>query len=78
LEIQIEFIKPDKIAMAAPYTPLLGGLGIRVLLKAITGEKVPRDAVTPDLPMITKNKENIFGIETISVDEWIPYSYGRK
>jgi ABC-type sugar transport system substrate-binding protein len=73
----LKAIKSDKIAMTAPYTPLLGGLGVRVLLKAITGEKVPRDVVTPDLPMITKTKENIFGIETITVDEWIPYSYGR-
>jgi len=71
-------IKSDKLAMTAPYTPLLGALGIRVLLKIITGEKVPKDLVTPDLPMITKTKENIFGVETISVDEWIPYSYGRK
>jgi len=64
--------------MTSPYTPLLGGSGVRVLLKAITGAKVPRDVVTPDLPMITKHKENVFGIETISVDEWIPYSYGRN
>lgn len=74
----LKAIKSDKIAMTAPYTPLLGGLGMRVLLKVIAEENVPRDVVTPDLPMITKNKENIFGIETISVDEWIPYSYGRK
>jgi len=71
-------IQDDKIAMTAPYTPLLGALGMRVLLKIISGEKVPQDVITPDLPMITKEKENIFGIETIDVKEWTPYSYGRN
>jgi len=71
-------IQDDKIAMTAPYTPLLGALGMRVLLKIISGEKVPQDVITPDLPMITREKENIFGIETIAVKEWKPYSYGRN
>ncbi|MGL1893679.1 MAG: sugar ABC transporter substrate-binding protein [Spirochaetaceae bacterium] len=71
-------VKAGKIAMTSPYTPLLGALGIRVLLKIIDGESIPKNIVTKDIPMITKEKENIFGIETISVDEWIPYSYGRN
>lgn len=71
-------IKAGKIAMTSPYTPLLGALGIRVLLKIIDGETVPKNIITKDIPMITKEKENIFGIETITVDEWIPYSYGRN
>ena len=71
-------MKADKIAVTAPYTPLLGGLGIRVLLKILAGKRVPKNVTTPDLPMITKNGETVFGIKTISVDEWMPYSYGRK
>ena len=74
----LQAIQEDKLAMTAPYTPLLGALGLRVLLKIMAGEKIPQDVKTPDIPMITKNKEIIFGIETISVKEWIPYSYGRK
>jgi len=70
-------MKQDKIAVTAPYTPLLGGLGLRVLLKSIAGEKIPRNVTTPDLPMITREKQNIFGIETMSIEEWLPYSYGR-
>ncbi len=68
----------NKMAMTAPYTPLLGALGIRVLLKKISGEKIPQGITTPDLPMITKNKETVFGLETISVKEWLPYAYGKK
>ena len=70
-------MKQDKIAVTAPYTPLLGGLSLRVLLKSIAGEKIPRNVTTPDLPMITREKQNIFGIETMSIEEWLPYSYGR-
>jgi len=70
-------MKQDKIAVTAPYTPLLGGLGLRVLLKSIAGEKIPRNVTTPDLPMITREKQNIFGIDTMSIEEWLPYSYGR-
>jgi ABC-type sugar transport system substrate-binding protein len=68
----------DKIAMTAPYTPLLGALGLRVLLKVLTGEPMPRDVTSPDLPMITHQRETIFGIETVNVDDWVPYSYGRR
>jgi ABC-type sugar transport system substrate-binding protein len=71
-------MKEDKIAVTAPYTPLLGGIGVRILLKILAGEAVPKNITTPDLPMITKNGETVLGIKTISIDEWMPYSYGRK
>ena len=73
----LQAMQQDKIAVTAPYTPLLGSLGLRVLLKSIAGEEIPRNATTPDLPMITREKQNIFGIETMSVEEWLPYAYGR-
>ncbi|MBF0193916.1 MAG: sugar ABC transporter substrate-binding protein [Magnetococcales bacterium] len=71
-------MKKDKIAMTAPYTPLLGALGLRILLKVLAGESVPQDITSPDLPMITRTGETIFGIKTVKVDDWIPYSYGRN
>ena len=74
----LQAMKADKIAVTAPYTPLLGGLGLRVLLKGLTGEKVQKNIITPDLPMITREKMTIFGVETISIDDWLPYSYGRN
>ncbi len=71
-------MKEDKIAVTAPYTPLLGGVGVRVLLKILAGEKISKNVTTPDLPMITKDGETVFGIKTTSVDAWMPYAYGRK
>ena len=71
-------INEDKMAMAAPYTPLLGALGMRTLLKIVAGEKIPQDITTPDLPMITKGKENVLGVETVTADEWEPHAYGPK
>lgn len=71
-------MEQEKIAMTAPYTPLLGGLGLRVLLKGLAGERLPKNITTPDLPMITRERMDIFGIETLSVEDWRPYSYGRK
>ena len=70
-------MKRDEIAVTAPDTPLLGALGLRVLLKSLSGEEVPRNITTPDLPMITREKQNIFGIQTIGIEEWLPYAYGR-
>jgi len=74
----LQAMRENKIGVTAPYTPLLGGLGLRVLLKNLAGEDVPKNVVTPDLPMITRERMNIFGIQTISIDDWIPYSYGRR
>ena len=74
----LEAMREDKIGVTAPYTPLLGGLGLRVLLKSLIGEVVPKNVVTPDLPMVTREPMDIFGIQTLSIDDWRPYSYGRK
>jgi ribose transport system substrate-binding protein len=71
-------MREDKIAVTAPYTPLLGGLSLRILLRTLAGEELPRNIITPDLPMITKEVEEVFGIQTMSVDQWAPYAYGPK
>ena len=64
--------------MTAPYTPLLGALGMRILLSKLAGEKLPQDITTPDIPMVTKEKENVLGVETFTVDEWARYAYGPR
>jgi ribose transport system substrate-binding protein len=74
----LQAMRADKIGVTVPYTPLLGGLGLRVLLKSLAGESVPKNVLTPDLPMITRERMNIFGVQTIAIDDWIPYSYGRN
>lgn len=74
----LDAIREGKMAMTAPYTPLLGALGVRILLRLVTGEEVPQDVVTPDLPMVTREKESVFGIETVSTNKWRTYAYGRQ
>ena len=69
-------IKAGKQDMLAPYTPLLGGIGMRALLYTIAGKKQPRDIIIPYLPMVTQKPQNILGIQTLSVEQWMPYAYG--
>ena len=59
-----------------PYTPLIADIGMRVLLRIIAGEEMPQDIITPNIPMVTQNGAEIFGLETQTVDEWWQYSFG--
>ncbi|MCP4405742.1 MAG: sugar ABC transporter substrate-binding protein [bacterium] len=70
--------KEGKLAMTAPYTPLLGALGMRILLKTIAGEKLPQDITTPDIPLVTQEKEIVLGVESFTVEEWSAYAYGPR
>lgn len=69
-----------KIDMVAPYTPLIGDVGLRALVRHIGAKEGLNDAppkliLTPNLPMVTREKMTIEGIETLTPDEW-PYAYG--
>ena len=73
-------IADGNIDMVSPYTPLIGDIGIRAVLKHIgakegLNEAPPKLIMTPNLPMITKTKMTIEGVETMTPDEW-PYAYG--
>lgn len=73
-------IEDGNIAMVSPYTPLIGDVGIRAVLMHIgakegIAEAPPKLILTPNLPMITREKMTIEGIETITPSEW-PYAYG--
>ena len=76
-------VRLGKIDVVVPYTPLLGGLGVRVALQHIgfkegrTETKPDRQIITPNLPMITREKLVIDGIETVTPEEW-PYAYGPE
>ena len=59
-----------------PYTPLIADIGMRVLLSIIAGEEMPQDIITPNLPMVTPDGAEIFGLQTQTVDEWWEYSFG--
>lgn len=70
-------VREGKLTMTAPYTPLLGALGLRALLRIITGqEELPQDITTPDLPVITQEKEDVLHIPSVTVEEWWLYCYG--
>jgi ABC-type sugar transport system substrate-binding protein len=74
-------VKAGNIDMVAPYTPLIGDVGVRTVLmhigykEGLLKSAPPRLVLTPNLPMITKTKMTIDGIQTVTPDEW-PYGYG--
>ncbi len=76
-------VRLGNIDVVVPYTPLLGGLGVRVALmhvgfkEGLIENKPKRQIVTPNLPMITREKLVIDGIQTVTPDEW-PYAYGPE
>jgi ribose transport system substrate-binding protein len=75
-------IKAGNIDMVSPYTPLIGDIGIRAVVmhigaKAGMNAPPPKLIMTPNLPMITKEKMTIEGVETLTPDEWL-YAYGPE
>jgi ribose transport system substrate-binding protein len=75
-------IKAGNIDMVSPYTPLIGDIGIRAVImhigaKAGMNPPPPKLIMTPNLPMITKEKMTIEGVETLTPDEWL-YAYGPE
>lgn len=75
-------IKAGNIEMVSPYTPLIGDIGVRAVVMHIgakegRNEAPPKLIMTPNLPMITKEKMTIDGVETVTPDEW-PYAYGPE
>jgi ABC-type sugar transport system substrate-binding protein len=79
----VDQIRKGKLDVVVPYTPLLGGLGVRVALmhvgynEGLIKTKPKKQIVTPNLPMITREKLLIDGIQTVTPDEW-PYAYGPE
>lgn len=74
-------IKAGNIDMVAPYTPLIGDVGVRAVIRHIgfkeglVKQAPPKLILTPNLPMITKTRMSIEGIQTLTPDEW-PYGFG--
>jgi ribose transport system substrate-binding protein len=64
------------IEMNTPYTPLIGDIQVRAAIKAMTGEKVPQDIATPNINMVTKTGDNIFGLRTQKPEDWFEYTFG--
>ncbi len=79
----VNAVREGTLDVVVPYTPLLGGIGVRVAIQHIgykaglVADKPPQQVVTPNLPMITRTKQVIDGIATVTPDEW-PYAYGPE
>lgn len=65
-----------KVSVNTPYTPLIGDVQMRVALKILAGEDIPQDVATPNIPMVTKDGDKIFGLQTLKPSEWIQYTFG--
>lgn len=76
-------VRKGNLDVVVPYTPLIGGLGVRAALlhigfkEGLVKSKPQRQIITPNLPMITRESLIIEGIETVTPDEW-PYAYGPQ
>lgn len=64
------------IEMNAPYTPLIGDIQLRAAIKFLAGEDIPQDIATPNIPMVTLDGVNIFGLQTQTPDQWFQYTFG--
>lgn len=70
-------VRKGNFEVNTPYTPLISDIGMRVLLNAVTGDKqMPRDVITPNIPMVTPKGETIFGLKTQTPDQWWEYTFG--
>jgi len=71
-------IYEGEIDMTAPYTPLLGGLGTRTMINVLAGNQdLPDTLITPDLPMVTQEREDVMNYISLSPQDWWPYCYGQ-
>jgi ribose transport system substrate-binding protein len=69
-------VQDGNFEVNTPYTPLISDIGMRTLLRIVAGEEMPHDIITPNLPMVTPDGAEIFGLQTQTPDEWWEYTFG--
>jgi ribose transport system substrate-binding protein len=70
-------VKKGEFEVNTPYTPLISDIGMRVLLNIVTKKaQMPHEIITPNIPMVTQNGNEIFGLKTQTTDEWYVYTFG--
>jgi ribose transport system substrate-binding protein len=69
-------VRKGDFEVNTPYTPLIADIGMRVLLNTVAGEQMPKDIITPNIPMVTPKGEEIFGLKTQTPDQWWEYTFG--
>lgn len=70
------FLDDKSVEVNTPYTPLIGDIGVRYLVKMIEGEELPKDIAIPNIPMVTPDGEEVFGLKTMTSAEWYQYASG--
>lgn len=72
-------IEDGKIDLLGPYPPYLSGVSLRVLLRHLSGEKMPSTINAPDLASIGQTKKKYLGaVEPATVAEWEQYAFGPE
>jgi ribose transport system substrate-binding protein len=69
-------VKNGDFDVNTPYTPFVSDVGTRTLLNIIAGVEMPHNVISPNIPMVTQNGDEIFGLQTQTPDEWYQYTYG--
>jgi ABC-type sugar transport system substrate-binding protein len=69
-------VKNGEFEVNTPYTPLFADIGVRTLINILSGKEMPQDVITPNIPMVTQNGDEIFGFKTQTPDEWYEYTFG--
>jgi len=74
----VKYVESGDIATNAPYTPLMADIGLRVLLKRLSGEELPRDIIFPNIPIVTQDGRKLFGMSTQTPEEWYGFTFGPE
>jgi ribose transport system substrate-binding protein len=70
-------VRNGDFGVNTPYTPLIADIGMRVLLNIVTKKApMPKDVITPNIPMVTQKGDEIFGLKTQTPDQWYAYTFG--
>jgi len=74
----VKYVESGDIATNAPYTPLMADIGLRVLLKRLSGEELPQDIIFPNIPIVTQDGRKLFGMSTQTPEEWYGFTFGPE
>lgn len=74
----IKQVENGFLACNTPYTPMESDIGLRVVLKEITepDNNMPRDIIVPNIPIVTQDGRELFGMKTLTPADWFQYTFG--
>ncbi len=70
------FLDNGLVDVDCPYTPLVGDVGVRYIIKLLEGEELAKDIAIPNIPFVTPEGDTIFGIQSLKTSEWYQYASG--